>query len=89
MEIEIILRGESKVEMPLNYIIDEINRQPLIKRFEVLKRMLNEVILADGDNIPIEHRAIILDFLQRHYEIFSRSLTPPEKSKKKRIFKFF
>jgi len=88
MEIEILLRGESKVEMPIEYIIDEINKQPLNQRFAVLRRMLNEVILCDINNITIGQRAIIIDFLQKYYEIFTGSFNSPKRNTKK-FFKFF
>jgi hypothetical protein len=90
MEIEIILRGESKIQMPLEYIIDEINSQPLAKRFSLVSRMLNEIILTSCNSITIEQRAIIINFLLRYYEIYTGSFNEPVKSKKglfSRIFK--
>ena len=71
MEIEITLRGESKLTMPIKWIIADINQQPLHMRFACLGKMFDNILLNDIQNCTPEQKAIIIDFLTRHRDMFT------------------
>lgn len=54
MEIQIPLRGESTISMPMEYIIDEINSLPLVERFNHLAKIWKHILLNDVQDLTPE-----------------------------------
>lgn len=74
MELIISPIGELKFEVPINLVIDDINRMPLIERFQVIAKLIGKIQLNDKEDLTIQQRAIIKDYLARSLEIFSNIL---------------
>ena len=82
MELEIIPKGEFKLQVPVEDILEDINRLPLIRRFAVVKKILNDVQLLSRDELTPGQTRMVLDFLERVYELYSGSFNAPKSPKK-------
>ena len=74
MEVVIVPKREFSITLPIDDIIEDINTMPLIERFAVISKLLNEIQLVNKHELTEEQKMIVLDFLKRTYELFSDTL---------------
>lgn len=89
MEINIVPRNEFVITMPIEHIVDDINKVPIKKRIKVIGKILSDVQLNDRQNLTEEDRVLILDYLAGVYAMYNERMETPKPPKRGLIATIF
>ena len=72
MILDIEIKGSIPAEIDLDMIVTELNELPLMKRWEYVAGILNNVHLRNIDELEPGQKDLILNFLERNKKIYAK-----------------
>ena len=72
MIMQIEIKGNIDAEVDVEQIINELNELPLMKRWQYIAKILNNVHLRNIDELEPGQKDLILNFLERNKKIYAK-----------------